>query len=94
MKLVSYVAGGAADYGVVSGDGVIGTMLSKLVQARLKPLEGRKFAVLAFSLGQITLRDLNIRAQDDLLAISAMAKAIDAMDMLGLRNAHDGAMGG
>jgi hypothetical protein len=49
----------------VSGEGVVGMMVSKLIQSKLKPYEGQKFPLVAFSLGDITLRDLSIGIKKD-----------------------------
>ena len=54
-----------------SGEGVIGTMASGIVQSRLKPYEGKKFPLMAFSLGDTTLRDLNISAKGPNLQVTA-----------------------
>jgi len=40
-------------------------MVSKLIQSKLKPYEGQKFPLVAFSLGDITLRDLSIGIKKD-----------------------------
>jgi len=48
-----------------SGEGVIATMVSKVVQSKLKPYEGKTFPLVTFSLGDITLRDLKINVKKD-----------------------------
>lgn len=42
------------------GEGMIGSMASGLVKAKLKPYEGKTFPLMTFSLGDVTLRDLKI----------------------------------
>jgi hypothetical protein len=54
-----------------SGEGVIGTMASGFLQNKLKAYEGKKFPLMAFSLGDTTLRDLNISAKGANLQVSA-----------------------
>jgi hypothetical protein len=54
-----------------SGEGVVGAMVSGIVQSKLKPYEGKKFPLMAFSLGDTTLRDLNISAQGANLQVTA-----------------------
>ena len=54
-----------------SGEGVIGTMASGIVQNQLKPYEGRKFPLMAFSLGDTKLRDLNISAKGANVQVTA-----------------------
>jgi hypothetical protein len=53
------------------GEGVIGAMASGLVQNKLKSYEGKKFPLMAFSLGDTTLRDLNISAKGANLEVTA-----------------------
>lgn len=48
-----------------SGEGVIAMMVSKVVQSKLKPYEGKTFPLVTFSLGDITLRDLKINVKKD-----------------------------
>jgi len=48
-----------------NGEGVIAGMVSRVVQSKLKPYEGRKFPLVTFSLGDITLRDLTIDVKKD-----------------------------
>jgi hypothetical protein len=48
-----------------TGEGVVGTIVSKIIQSKLKPYEGQKFPLVAFSLGDITLRDLSISVNED-----------------------------
>jgi len=48
-----------------AGEGVVGTMVAKLVQPRLKPFEGRQFPLMTFSLGDVSLRDLKIAVKKD-----------------------------
>jgi hypothetical protein len=43
-----------------SGEGMVGTLVASVVQPKLKPYEGRKVPLVAFSLGDVTLRDLTI----------------------------------
>jgi hypothetical protein len=54
-----------------SGEGVIGTMASGILQNKLKAYEGKKFPLMAFSLGDTTLRDLNISAKGANLQVTA-----------------------
>lgn len=46
------------------GEGMIGALASGLLTARLKPYEGRTFPLMAFSLGDITLRDVTVDVKD------------------------------
>ena len=48
-----------------SGEGFIAGIVSKLVQSRLKPYEGKKFPLVTFSLGDVTLHDLSIDVKND-----------------------------
>ena len=43
-----------------TGEGVIGTMASGLLQGRIKQLEGQKFPLTTFSLGDVRLHGLNV----------------------------------
>ena len=54
-----------------SGEGVIGTMASGMLQSKLKVYEGKKFPLMAFSLGDTTLRNLNISAKGPNLQVTA-----------------------
>ena len=54
-----------------SGEGVIGSMASGIVQNKLKPYDGKKFPLMAFSLGDTTLRDLSISAKGANLQVTA-----------------------
>jgi hypothetical protein len=47
------------------GEGMIGSMASGLVKSKLKPYEGKVFPLMTFSLGDVTLRDLNIDVKTD-----------------------------
>lgn len=48
-----------------SGEGMIASMVSKVVQSKLKPYEGKTFPLVTFSLGDIALRDLKINVKKD-----------------------------
>lgn len=47
------------------GDGVVGTMVSGVVQSKLKPYEGKVFPLMTFSLGDVALRDLKIDVKNN-----------------------------
>ena len=47
-----------------SGEGAIGTMACGILTPHLQKLEAREFPLLAFSLGQLRLRDLELVADD------------------------------
>ncbi len=47
-----------------SGEGAIGTMACGILTPHLQKLEAREFPLLAFSLGQLRLRDLDLVADD------------------------------
>ena len=46
-----------------TGEGMIGGMAAGFLQGKLKSYDGKKFPLMAFSLGDTTLRDLNISAR-------------------------------
>ncbi|HEY7120773.1 MAG TPA: hypothetical protein VH475_29580 [Tepidisphaeraceae bacterium] len=48
-----------------SGEGVIGGMAAGMIQGKLKPYEGRRVSLMAFSLGDVALRDLKISTTPD-----------------------------
>jgi hypothetical protein len=52
------------------GEGVVGTMAASFIQDHLKKVQGRTFPLMAFSLGEVTLRNLEISAGDQ-IAIAA-----------------------
>lgn len=47
------------------GDGMIGKLVAGVVQKKLKPLEGKTFPLMAFSLGDVAVRDLKISVKND-----------------------------
>lgn len=49
-----------------SGDGMIAKAASGFIRPHIEKLEGRKFPLMAFSLGNIKLRDLQLRGGDSL----------------------------
>ena len=49
-----------------TGEGVIGTMASGLLQHKLKQLEGQKVPLTTFSLGDVRLHDLSVSTADGL----------------------------
>jgi hypothetical protein len=57
------------------GEGVIGTMAAGVVQGYLKRYNGKEISLLAFSLGDVTLRDLKIDAKDGLHVTAKFGKA-------------------
>jgi hypothetical protein len=46
-----------------TGEGMIGKMASGFLQAKLQEFNGRSFPLMAFSLGDVTLRDLKVDAK-------------------------------
>lgn len=50
----------------VSADGMVGAMVNTVARPFLEKWENREFALLAFSLGGLTLRDVAVRAGDSL----------------------------
>jgi hypothetical protein len=48
----------------VSGEGVVGGMAAGLLQQKLRSYDGTKIPLMAFSLGDVTLRDLEIKVTD------------------------------
>lgn len=57
-----------------SGEGMIGTMVAGFVQPKLKEYNGKKIALMAFSLGDLALRDLKIDVKDGLHVTAAFGK--------------------
>jgi hypothetical protein len=58
------------------GEGAIGKLAAGLVQGKLKEYEGRKVSLMAFSLGDVRLRDVKIDAAgNDLRVTAAFGKA-------------------
>lgn len=55
-------------------EGMIGTMVSSLVQPRLKQYEGRKFSLAAASLGGLRLRDLQVNVTDNIKISAAFGE--------------------
>jgi hypothetical protein len=49
------------------GDGMVGKLVASVVQKKIKPLEGKAIPLMAFSLGDVTLRDLKISVTNDVL---------------------------
>jgi len=47
------------------GDGVIGKLVAGIVERKLKPYEGELIPLMAFSLGDVSLRDLKISVKSD-----------------------------
>lgn len=47
------------------GEGVVGSLASGIVEHHLKPHEGRRIPLVAFSLGDVALRDLKIAVKND-----------------------------
>jgi hypothetical protein len=43
-----------------TGDGMIGNLAAGLIQSKLQPHEGKRIPLMTFSLGEVTLRDLQI----------------------------------
>jgi hypothetical protein len=50
----------------VSADGMVGTLVNTVARPFLEKWEGREFALLAFSLGNMKLRDVTVRGGDSL----------------------------
>ena len=49
-----------------TGEGMAGTMIAAVIGAQLKKVEGQRFPLMALSLGNVSLRDVNVRVNDDL----------------------------
>jgi hypothetical protein len=48
-----------------TGEGIIGGAAAGMLQAKLRPLNGKRIPLTAFSLGDVTLRDLTLRVGAD-----------------------------
>jgi hypothetical protein len=48
-----------------TGEGMIGGMAAKFLEPMLKKYNGKKFPLMAFSFGDVTLRDLKISTKND-----------------------------
>ena len=57
------------------GEGMIGNMIAPVIQSKLKPHEGRQVPLMAFSLGDLALRDLKISTKDPLQVSATFGKA-------------------
>jgi hypothetical protein len=57
-----------------TGDGAIGSIVSRFIQPKLKEYNGRKIPLVAFSLGDLALRDLNIDVKDGLHVTAGFGK--------------------
>lgn len=53
-----------------TGEGMIGNLVAGMLQGQLKQLEGKRMALMAFSLGDVAVRDLQI-STDDPIRVSA-----------------------
>lgn len=56
------------------GEGMIGTMVAGFVQPKLKEYNGKKIALMAFSLGDLALRDLKIDVKNGLHVSASFGK--------------------
>jgi hypothetical protein len=57
-----------------TGEGMIGTMVAGFVQPKLKEYNGKKIALMAFSLGDLALRDLKIDVKSGLHVTAGFGK--------------------
>ncbi|MDB5296236.1 MAG: hypothetical protein JWO31_2219 [Phycisphaerales bacterium] len=57
-----------------TGEGVVGSLVAGVVQPKLKAHEGHKVPLVAFSLGDVTLRDLTIDVKDGLRVAARFGK--------------------
>jgi hypothetical protein len=57
-----------------TGEGMIGSMVAGLVQPKLKAYNGKKVPLMAFSLGDLALRDLKIDVKSGLHVTAAFGK--------------------
>jgi len=57
-----------------TGEGVVGSIVSKFVQPKIKPYNGRKIPLVTFSLGDVSLRDLKIDAKNGLHVTARFGK--------------------
>lgn len=57
-----------------TGEGMIGTMVAGIVQPKLKGYNGKQVPLMAFSLGDLTLRDLKIDAKNGLHVTARFGK--------------------
>ena len=48
-----------------TGEGAIGSLAAGIVQGKLKPFNGKKIPLMAFSLGDVALRDLKIAVKNN-----------------------------
>lgn len=58
-----------------TGEGVIGGMAAAFLQAKLKQLQGRRFPLMTFSLGDVSLRDLNVSTSNGLRVTAQFGSA-------------------
>ena len=49
-----------------SGEGVVGNLIAPVIQGKLQAYEGEEVPLMAFSLGDVTLRDLKLSTKDPL----------------------------
>lgn len=57
------------------GEGIVGTAAAGLVQKKIKSYNGMKIPLMAFSLGDVALRDLKISVKNDVQVSAAFGKA-------------------
>jgi hypothetical protein len=57
-----------------TGDGLAGTVAAKLLRKHLKRYEGMNIALMSFSMGDVALRDLKIKAKDSIEVSAAFGK--------------------
>ena len=58
-----------------TGEGMIGNMAAGLLQGKLKNYDGKQFPLMAFSLGDVTLRDLKVDTKDGLKVVAKFGSA-------------------
>ncbi len=58
-----------------TGEGMIGTVAAGIVQKKIAPFDGTAIPLMAFSLGDVALRDLKIAVKDSVQVSAAFGKA-------------------
>jgi hypothetical protein len=59
----------------VDGEGVIGSMVAPMLKKKIQPFNGTKIPLVAFSLGDVALRDLKITVKDSVQVTADFGKA-------------------
>jgi hypothetical protein len=58
-----------------TGEGAVGSLISGVVQSKLKPYNGRSIPLMTFSLGDVALRDLKITVKNNVQVTARFGKA-------------------